>query len=123
MRSLERNKKTFFYALYTGKEEVIDSFGRKTGQYTLTYSSPKEYKANISPATGTTDLAQFGQNTDYSHVISTSNMDCPFDETTHLWIGIPNTDPYNFVVVRRAESLNCISFAIREVKTSAGNQD
>lgn len=121
MKSLARNKKSFYYALYTGKEEVIDEFGNKTGQFTLTYSNPEEYRANISPATGTTDLEQFGQNTNYTHVISTSDMNCPFDESTHLWVGVPITDPYNFVVVKKAESLNCISYAIREVNASEGN--
>lgn len=118
MRSLARNKKSFYYALYTGKSEVTDGYGRKTGQYTMTYSTPVLFKANIAPATGVSDLEMFGQNTNYSHVISTSDMTCPIDETSHLWIGVPTTDPYNFVVVRKAESLNCISYAIREVNVS-----
>lgn len=118
MRSLARNKKHFYYALYKSKDEITDSYGNKTGQYTLTYESPVGYWANISPATGVSDLEMFGQNTNYSHVISTSDMTCPITETTHLWIGVPTTDPYNYVVVRKAESLNCISYAIREVNTS-----
>ena len=118
MRSLARNKKHFYYALYDGKTEITDTYGNKTGQYTLTYGNPVGYWANISPATGVSDLEMFGQNTNYSHVISTSDMTCPITETTHLWIGVPTTDPYNYVVVRKAESLNCISYAIREVNTS-----
>ena len=118
MKSLKRNKKQFYYALYQGMSELTDEYGNRTGQYTLTYSDPASYRANISPATGTTDLEQFGQNTNYSHVISTSDMNCPFEETTRLWIGVPTTSPYNYLVVRKAESLNCISYAIREVETS-----
>ena len=118
MRSLVRNKRHFYYALYKSKDEITDSYGNKTGQYTLTYDSPVSYWANISPATGVSDLTQFGQNTDYSHVISTSDMSCPITETTRLWIGVPTTAPHNYLVVRRAESLNCISIAIREVNAS-----
>lgn len=118
MRSLGRNKQTFYYALYTGKSEIIDEFGNNTGQYVATYTEPAEYRANISPARGTSDLEQFGINSNYTKVIVTSDMECPFTETTRLWIGIPSTESYNYVVVQRAESLNSISFAIREVTAS-----
>ena len=118
MRDLSRNKKTFYYALYLGNTEVIDEFGNKTGQYVPTYSDPTEYRANISPARGTADLEQFGINSNYTKVIVTSDMECPFTETTRLWIGIPTSKSYNYVVTQRAESINSISFAIREVTTS-----
>ena len=122
MRSLRRNKQTFYYALYLGNTEVIDEFGDRTGQYVPSYTEPTEYRANISPARGTTDLEQFGINSNYTKVIVTSDMNCPFEETTRLWIGIDPTQSYNYVVVQRAESLNSISFAIREVTTS-GDSD
>lgn len=118
MKDLSRNKKTFYYALYMGKTEDIDEFGNRTGQYVPTYTSPMLYRANISPARGTADLEQFGINSNYTKVIVTSDMECPFTETTRLWIGIAPTESYNYVVTQRAESINSISFAIREVTTS-----
>ena len=118
MKDLSRNKKTFYYALYTGNAEVIDEFGNRTGQYVATYTEPIAYRANISPARGASDLEQFGINTNYTKVIVTSDMECPFTETTRLWIGIPTSKSYNYVVTQRAESINSISFAIREVNTS-----
>lgn len=120
MKDLARNKKKFYYALYTGVTELTDGYGNRTGQYVPSYSAITEYRANISPARGSADLEQFGINENYTNVITTSDMSCPFTETTRLWINIPTTDPHNYVVVRRAESINSLSFAIREVSVSPG---
>ena len=40
MRSLERNKQTFYYALYSAVTEVKDENGDYTGEREITYSSP-----------------------------------------------------------------------------------
>ena len=118
MRSLERNKQTFYYALYSAVTEVKDENGDYTGEREITYSSPVKYRANISAARGESETAPFGIETNYSKTISTSDMDCPIKEDTVLWIGKdPTTDPYNFFVVKVAKSLNCILYAIREVST------
>ena len=118
MRSLERNKQTFYYALYSGVTEVTDENGDYTGERQVTYSSPVKYRANISAARGESETAPFGIETNYSKTISTSDMTCPIQEDTVLWIGKdPTTDPYNFLVVKVAKSLNCILYAIREVST------
>lgn len=118
MRSLERNKQTFYYALYSGVTEVKDENGDYTGEREITYSSPVKYRANISAARGESETAPFGIETNYSKTISTSDMDCPIQEDTVIWIDKdPTTDPYNFLVVKVAKSLNCILYAIREVST------
>ena len=118
MRSLERNKQTFYYALYSAVTEVKDENGDYTGEREVTYSSPVKYRANISAARGESETAPFGIETNYSKTISTSDMDCPIKEDTVIWIDKdPTTDPYNFFVVKVAKSLNCILYAIREVST------
>lgn len=118
MRSLERNKQTFYYALYSGVTEVIDENGDYTGEREITYSSPVKYRANISAAKGESETAPFGIETNYSKTISTNDMSCPIKEDSVLWIDKdPTTDPYNFLVVKVAKSLNSILYAIREVST------
>lgn len=52
MRCLLRNMKDFHYALYESKEEIIDEYGNKTGEYEVIYSKPIRCRANISAAQG-----------------------------------------------------------------------
>jgi len=118
MRSLERNKQTFYYALYNGVTEVVDENGDYTGEKEVSYSAPVKYRANISAAKGESETAPFGVETNYSKTISTNDMNCPIQEDSVLWIDRdPTTEAYNFLVVKVAKSLNSILYAIREVST------
>lgn len=64
MRTLNRNKQSFYYATYVGKHEIeeTDEYGNtlKTGEYQTIYDNPVKCKANISPANGTTANEVFG---------------------------------------------------------------
>lgn len=115
MRALSRNKQAFYYALYKGKTAIVDANGFDTGDYTVTYDTPVEMRANISPARGTADLEQFGITSNYTHTIVTDDMACPIDQNSVLWIGIPTTAHHNYVVAQVARSLNSITIAIHEV--------
>jgi len=123
MRCLQRNKQKIFYSLYQGKTEIIDSNGNRTGEFTINYSTPVSAKVNISANKGSNDLELFGANIVYDNVIVTE-IDCPIDEHTRLWVGIPALDndnnvlPYNYVVVKKASSLNSTTYAIRKVDVS-----
>ena len=122
MRCLQRNKQTFYYALYTGKEQIIDANGNKSGQYRVIYSDPVEMKANISASRGSSDVEMFGISELYTKTIVTEDLSCPIKEDSILWIGkepYENEEltPYNYVVVQKAQSLNSITYAVREVKT------
>lgn len=121
MRCLQKNKQKLYYALYTGKEQIVDDHGNKTGQYRVTYSSPVEMLANISPARGVSDVDMFGITETYSKAIVTDDLSCPIDEKSVLWIGKEpafegEPTPYNYVVVRKAKSLNSITYAVLEVE-------
>lgn len=116
MRCLNRNKQTFYYALYKGEVEEVDADGNYTGERTTEYDDPVKMKANISAARGESSYNPFGIETNYSKTIVTDDMKCPIKEDSILWIGIEPTEAYNYVVVKRAVSLNTISLAIREVQ-------
>ena len=57
----------------------------------------------------------------------TEDLTCPMDETSHIWYGIEPTKtvegvtvavPHNYVVVRKAKSLNHLIYYLKEVDAS-----
>jgi hypothetical protein len=117
MLSLTQNKQTIYYALYENRTDIIKD-GLKTGSKEKTYSDPVAFRCNVSPARGVADEEQFGINTDYDRTIVTTVMDCPIQEDSILWVGIPTTEAHNYRVIRKAVSLNSIVYAIKEVSKS-----
>lgn len=126
MRCLERNKRSFYYALYKSKEAVIDANNNETGEIKIVYNTPVQMYANISASVGDAQVEQFGTNLSYDKVIVTADMSCPIDENTVLCVdkdvsytSEQNGDLlYDYVVTKVAKSLNSISIAISKVKTS-----
>ena len=116
MRTLEINRQPMWYALCTGKTEVIDEYGNHTGVYELTYSNPVYYPVNMSESRNIVNFEAFGITADYDRTFVTSDLSCPIKEDTIIWFGAdPATDPHNYVVHRIANSLNSITIAIRAV--------
>ena len=122
MLCLDQNKQTVYYALYSSKTELTDSYGNKTGEYTVTRTAPTKARMNVSAARGTADFEEFGINDSYSRRIATDDMTTAFDTNTVWWIDkTPNeagTD-FNYVTVRVAKSLNSVTIAIKEASISA----
>lgn len=144
MTGLNRNKKPFYYCLYDDEVNLYDEYGNETGGKLLMYHEAAEMKANISPATGQSNTEQFGTLDNYDKVIVTTDMDCPIDENSVLFIdkvpeygdsviigyeesGTVLGDPvpiiykpplYDYIVRRVAKSLNSISIAVHKVKVS-----
>lgn len=146
MRTLNRNKRPFWFCLYDEEINVIDEYGNETGEKIVKYGTPTKMLANISPASGYAQTEQFGNLDNYDKVIVTDWMDCPIDENTVLFIdkaveygeavtidyqesqtlyGSNTATPvtvdvplYDYVVRRVAKSLNSVSIAIRKVDVS-----
>lgn len=85
MRSLKKNKSTLYYALYNGKEEVVDENGDFTGEYIIGYSAPVVFYANISAGKGSAQADIFGVNVDFTRTISTTELSLPIRETSLVW--------------------------------------
>lgn len=123
MRCLEKNKRSFYYALYNSKRELTDDSGYFTGEYELEYGKPKKAKANISAARGETTVRQFGENLPYDRVIAMDDPNTLIDEYSVLWIDVKpkinrdgTTDtPHDYVVKQVARSLNSVSIAVAKV--------
>lgn len=105
-----------WYALLTGKTEVIDEYGNHTGVFELTYSTPVYYPVNMSESRNIVKHEEFGITADYDRTFVTSDLSCPIKEDTIIWFGAdPTTDPHNYVVHRIGNSLNSITIDIRAV--------
>lgn len=124
MKTMERNKVPFWYLLYDKKEPVIDEYGNETGDYRVVYKEAVQRKENISAATGSAQVEQFGNFISYDKVIVTDDLSCPIDENSVLFIDKePEYDPdgnplYDYIVKRVAKSLNSISYAVSKVNVS-----
>lgn len=124
MKTMHINKQKFQYMLLLRQEPILDQHGNDTGETKPVYAEPVTMDANISAAGGTSQVEQFGNLTGYSRVIVTSDMSCPIDENTVLFIGKDaefsddGTPVYNYVVKRVAKSLNSISYAVLEADVS-----
>ena len=120
MRSLERNKTLVFYANYVGKADIVDANGDYTGETTSTYTNPIPLKINTSPASGDMNTQLFTPLTDYDRVLLTDDTKLDVDENTVFWIeSDPNTEPYNYIVKKKAKSLNVLAIAVKEVEVNA----
>lgn len=123
MKTLERNKQTFYYATYSTQTEDMEG-QLHTFEYDPSYGAWTEFRANISPARGESSADVFGADVNYDRVIVTDDLSCPIDEHTVLAIDIaPNERKttadlpiYDYVVTKKAKSLNFIQYAVAKVK-------
>lgn len=124
MKTMERNKVPFWYLLYDRKEAVKNEDGNETGDYRVVYKEAVFQRENISAATGSAQVEQFGNFISYDKVIVTDDLCCPIDENTVLFIDKePEYDEdgnplYDYIVKRVAKSLNSISYAVSKVNVS-----
>ena len=124
MRTLKRNQTAFWYLLYDRKEPILDEDGNETGESKVFYKPAVEQFMNVSAATGTAQVEQFGNLAGYDKVIVTDDLSCPIDENTVLFIdklpeyGKDGTPLYDYIVKRVAKSLNSISYAVSKVSVS-----
>lgn len=123
MRSLKKDQRELFYSLYERKIPIFDSDGFETGDYETGYSAPFSFCANISAGRGDSQEAVFGKELEFSRTISTTDMACPINEHSLIWIetkpvlkpdGTADPDSADYTVATRpAKSLNSIMIAIK----------
>ena len=115
MRSLNRNKRTIYYALRTGDEANLDEYGNETGETTPQYGDAVMLRCNVSAASGQEAVEAFGSFTGYSRAMYVADTTCPIGEDSVVWFGVEPTEPYNYIVVRKADSKNGVLYALQEV--------
>lgn len=119
MRSLNRNKRRLFYAVYVKDEPIIDEYGNETGESMPVYGDPVELRCNVSAASGEDAVEAFGSFTGYSRSVCVADTSCPLDEKSIVWFGVATTEPHNYIVTAKADSKNGILYALQEVTVRA----
>lgn len=115
MRTLNRNKRDIYYALQIGSTNNVDEYGNETSESTPTYGKAIPLRLNVSAATGEEAVQAFGSFTGYNRTMCVADMNCPIVEGSVIWFGITPIKPYNYVVVRKADSKNGVLYALQEV--------
>ncbi len=115
MRSLNRNKRSIYYANRISETENVDENGYMTGEVTTNYEEPTPLSCNVSASSGEDAVHVFGDFTSYSRMIFVADNNCPIDEDTIVWFGAAPPQPHNYIVVRKADSKNGILYALQEV--------
>ena len=126
MRTTQRDKRTIYYALYQGFEDVVDSYGHLTGEKKVVYSAPIKTRMNVSRDFGEATYQPFGIDTPFTHTAVTDDLKTPFDTDTIWWFGIEPGEtadavPHNFRCTRVARTINQVSIWLMEVDVSHEN--
>lgn len=116
MRSLNKNKRQLYYALYRGDNAIRDEYGNETGEYIPVYGDITPLLGNVSASSGEDVVQAFGSFTNYTRVLCVSDNGCPISERSVVWFGVAITEPYNYIVTRKADSRNGVLYALQEVK-------
>lgn len=130
MIGMERNKQTFWYALYERSEPIYDEYGNEVGEKPI-YSKPFKTKGNISAARGRAEKELFGIHAVYTKTINPMPKNFPVDESSILWI---DNDPlmdedgnatagHDYVVSLVAKSLNHKAYAVSRVDSAIGGDE
>lgn len=126
MRTMTRNRRTFYEARLIGVEMAQDSDGNYTEDKT-SYTNPEKHTGVITPANGLAETQLFGANEIYDKVITLNLGENYLKVGSVLWVDtMPDIDketgetdtPYDYIVVKVAESLNFVNVAIRKVNVS-----
>lgn len=126
MRTMIRNRKVFYQASLTGVAMGKDTDGNYTEEV-YTYSNPVKCVGVITAANGEAQTQLFGANERYDKVITLNLGENYLAIGSVLWVDTmpvidektgKTTTPYDYIVVKVAESLNFVNVAIRKVNVS-----
>ena len=147
MRILSRNKKDIWFANRLSDSYVTDNNNLKTGEKRQTYATPVKVRMSMAISSGANNLGSqgvaslepYGIVTGYTARAVTEDLNCQMGEQSKVWYGILPThtetrtttvngqttqenvevpNPHNYVVVRKAKSLNHLIFYLKEVDVS-----
>ena len=120
MRTLQRNKRTLYYALYSGVQEATDSDGNYTGEYEVSYATPVKARMNFSGGKGKAEIDIFGVENPFTHTVVTDDLTTAFDTDTIWWIGVSSSGPHNFRTTGISRTINQVVIALAEVDVENG---
>lgn len=120
MRCNQRNKRTIYYALYNGINELYDSDGNLTGEQAAQYGEVTKARMNVSGGKGRAEIELFGIDTPFTKVAVTDDLTTPFDTDTVFWFdNDPLTEEHNYRCTGVARTINQVALALAEVEKSS----
>ena len=121
MRTVQRNKRAIWYALYNGVTEVVDDDGNYTGEQEVSYSEPIQAKMNVSGGRGQSEIELFGVDNPFTRTAVTDDLTTPFTTDTIFWFEAdPETDPHNYRCTGISRTINQVVIAIAELDVTHG---
>ena len=123
MRTLQRNKRTIWYALYNGVTDVVDEDRNYTGEQTVSYGTPTLARMNMSGGRGQAEIELFGVDNPFTHTAVTDDLTTEFTTDTIWWFGVTpgNTAdavPHNFRCTGISRTINQVVIALQEISIS-----
>jgi hypothetical protein len=120
MRTLERNKQTFYFAPNQGKQPLVDAEGKETGEYGLKYGAPVAVRGHVS--VGVTEVMRelFGITERCERMIILDVLPAGLDSECILWVDQTDlSKPYDYMVSSSPKGKSHIVIGIRRVNVGA----
>ena len=116
MRTLARNKRTFYYQNFVDGEMLTDEYGNYTGEEGVSYTAKKKARGYITPAKGDAENVEFGTDLQYDKTVILEGIGWDITENSLLHIDDLDLshDP-DYKVLRVAEHLNHTTLAVVKV--------
>lgn len=108
MKTLRKQLRTIRYA--NNDQVGVDEWGNVVQHV---YGTPTEYRLSVGYPTGSASNNGFGKSFDYDLELITTDMDCPINEYSHLWID--SNDGYDYIVKRKLPTLTHIRYGCMRV--------
>ena len=119
MRTLNRNKRVIWYALYNGVTEVVDDDGNYTGEQEVSYGEPIQARMNVSGGRGQAEIELFGVDNPFTKTAVTDDLTTPFTTDTIFWFEAdPLVDPHNYRCTGVSRTINQVVIALAEISVS-----
>ena len=116
MRTLDRNKRKFYYQNYQEGEMLKDANGDYTGEEGISYSDAKEVRGYITPARGDAENVEFGTDLQYDKTVILEGIGWDITENSLLYIDdLDLSHQPDYKVLRIAEHLNHTTLAVVKV--------
>ena len=93
MRQSVRNKQNIYYANFVSREEIIDAYGNKSGQWKITYGTPVLMKWNVHGIESSAEVEMFGTNA-INTLRIVAEKPLPIDENSVFWFDKIPANPY-----------------------------
>lgn len=119
MRTIQRNRREVWYALYQGVTDVLDDEGNYTGEQEVSYTTPVKAMMNVSGGRGRAMVEEFGIDNPFTHTVVTPDLTTAFNTDTIWWFGkTPSDGAHNFRCTGISRTPNQVVIALAEVEVS-----